>query len=239
MNSKIVSPQQWLDARLSLLSKEKELTRLQDQLAQQRSQLPWVRVEKPYMFEGVNGKVSLAELFGDKTQLAIWHFMLGPGWKEGCPSCSLLADHLNGLLPHLAARDVQYVAISRAPYAEIAPFKARMQWQFDWVSSYETEFNRDFHVSFTKDELAKGQFYYNYGLDGFPSEEAPGLSAFIKAEDGAVYHTYSTFARGAESLLSLYSLLDMMPKGRNEAGLPWPMAWVRHHDRYGNTAESR
>ena len=239
MNPKIVSPQEWLDARLSLLSKEKELTRLHDQLAQQRTQLPWVRVDKPYTFEGANGKVSLSDLFGDKTQLAVWHFMLGPGWQEGCPSCSLLADHMNGVLPHLAARDVQYVAISRAPYAEIAPFKARMGWQFDWVSSHETEFNRDFHVSFTKDELAKGQFYYNYGLDGFPSEEAPGLSAFIKAEDGSVYHTYSTYARGAESLLSMYALLDMMPKGRNEAGLPWPMAWVRHHDRYGNTALSR
>jgi len=239
MNPKIVSPREWLDARLSLLSKEKEITRLHDQLAHERAQLPWVLVEKSYTFEGPNGKVSLPELFGDKTQLAVWHFMLGPGWQEGCPSCSLLADHMNGVLPHLAARDVKYIAISRAPYAEIAPFKARMGWEFDWVSSYETEFNRDFHVSFTKDELAKGQFYYNYGLDGFPSEEAPGLSAFIKADDGSVYHTYSTFARGAESLLSLYALLDMMPKGRNEAGLPWPMAWVRHHDRYGNTAESR
>jgi predicted dithiol-disulfide oxidoreductase (DUF899 family) len=239
MTSQIVSPQEWLDARLTLLAKEKELTRLHDELAQQRSQLPWVRVDKDYVFDGANGKVSLSQLFGDKTQLAVWHFMLGPGWQEGCPSCSLLADHINGVLPHLAARDVQYVAISRAPYAEIAPFKARMGWQFDWVSANETAFNRDFHVSFSKEELANGQFYYNYGLDGFPSEEAPGLSAFIKHDDGSIYHTYSTYARGAEPLLSLYALLDMMPKGRNEAELPWPMAWVRHHDRYGNPAEIR
>lgn len=239
MNPKIVSSREWLDARLNLLSKEKELTRLRDQLARERNELPWVQVEKNYTFEGAAGKVTLSELFGDKTQLAVWHFMLGPGWQEGCPGCSLVADHVNGVLPHLAARDVQYVAISRAPYAEIAPFKARMGWQFDWVSSYETEFNHDFHVSFTKDELAKGQIYYNYAVDGFPIEEAPGLSAFVKGEDGEVYHTYSTFARGAEPLLSLYALLDMMPKGRNESGLPWPMAWVRHRDRYGNTAQSR
>lgn len=236
MTPKIVSPKEWLDARVSLLAKEKELTRLHDELAQQRKQLPWVRVDKSYTFEGATGKVSLSELFGDKTQLAVWHFMLGPGWREGCPSCSLLADHMNGVLPHLAARDVQYAAISRAPYSEIAPFRARMGWEFNWVSSHDTQFNRDFHVSFTKEELAQGQFYYNYGLDGFPSEEAPGLSVFAKDETGTIYHTYSTFARGAESLLSVYALLDMVPKGRNEAGLPWPMAWVRHHDRYGHTA---
>ena len=239
MTPKIVSPKEWLDARVSLLAKEKELTRLHDELARERKQLPWVRVDKSYTFEGATGKVSLSELFGDKTQLAVWHFMLGPGWREGCPSCSLLADHMNGVLPHLAARDVQYAAISRAPYSEIAPFRARMGWSFNWVSSHDTEFNRDFHVSFTKEEIAQGRFYYNYGLDGFPSEEAPGLSVFAKDETGTIYHTYSTFARGAESLLSMYALLDMVPKGRNEAELPWPMAWVRHHDRYGHTAEVR
>jgi predicted dithiol-disulfide oxidoreductase (DUF899 family) len=235
MNSKIVSPKEWLEARVSLLAKEKQLTHLHDELAEQRMQLPWVRVEQPYEFEGPHGKVSLSELFGDKTQLAVWHFMLGPGWKEGCPSCSLLSDHIDGILPHLSARDIEYVAISRAPYAEIAPFKARMGWNFNWVSSHDTAFNRDFHVSFSKEELANGQFYYNYGLDGFPSEEAPGLSVFVK-QAGEIFHTYSTFARGAESLLSVYALLDMMPKGRNERELPWPMAWVRHHDRYGKTA---
>jgi predicted dithiol-disulfide oxidoreductase (DUF899 family) len=236
MTRKIVSPTEWLDARVKLLEKEKELTRLRDQLARERTELPWVRVEKNYVFEGPNGKVTLADLFAGKSQLAVWHFMLGPGWKEGCPSCSLLQDHIDGVLEHLAARDVEYVAISRAPYAEIAPFKARMGWRFNWVSSYETEFNRDFHVSFTKDELSKGQFYYNYGLNGFPSEEAPGLSVFTRDDTGAIYHTYSTFARGAEPMLGIYAILDMMPKGRNEAGLPWPMAWVRHHDRYGKTS---
>jgi predicted dithiol-disulfide oxidoreductase (DUF899 family) len=236
MTPKIVSPKEWLDARVALLAKEKELTRLHDELAQERKQLPWVRVDKSYTFEGATGKVSLSELFGDKTQLAVWHFMLGPGWREGCPSCSLLADHMNGVLPHLAARDVQYAAISRAPYSEIAPFRSRMGWDFNWVSSHDTEFNRDFHVSFTKEEIAQGRFYYNYGLDGFPSEEAPGLSVFAKDDTGTIYHTYSTFARGAEALLSVYALLDMVPKGRNEAELPWPMAWVRHHDRYGHTA---
>lgn len=236
MTPKIVSPNEWLDARVKLLEREKELTRLRDEVAKERSQLPWVRVEKNYVFEGANGKLTLADLFAGKSQLAVWHFMMGPGWQEGCPSCSLLSDHVDGVLEHLAARDVEYVAISRAPYAEIAPFKARMGWRFNWVSSHATEFNRDFHVSFTPDELAKGQFYYNYGLNGFPREEAPGLSAFFKDDSGAIYHTYSTFARGAESMLSFYAIMDMLPKGRNEAGLPWPMAWVRHRDRYGETA---
>lgn len=235
MTPKIVSPKEWLDARVKLLAREKELTRLQDALAQERKQLPWVRVDKPYVFEGASGKVSLPELFRGKSQLAVWHFMFGPGWKEGCPSCSLLADHMNGALPHLAARDVEYVAISRAPFEELAAFKARMGWAFEWVSSFETDFNRDFDVSFTKEELAQGSRNYNYSTPRFPMEEAPGLSVFVRADDGGVYHTYSTFARGAESLLGVYALLDMLPKGRDEAGLPWPMAWVRHHDRYGRT----
>jgi predicted dithiol-disulfide oxidoreductase (DUF899 family) len=235
MTPKIVSPKEWLDARVQLLAREKELTRLQDALAQERKQLPWVRVDKPYVFESEAGEVSLPELFKGKSQLAVWHFMFGPGWKEGCPSCSMLADHMNGALPHLAARDVEYVAISRAPIAELAAFKARMGWRFEWVSAFDSDFNRDFAVSFTKEELAQGSRHYNYGVPQFPMEEAPGLSVFVRADDGAVYHTYSTFARGAESLLSVYSLLDMLPKGRDEVGLPWPMAWVRHHDRYGRT----
>jgi len=235
---KIVSPGEWLAARVKLLEKEKQLTRLHDELANERRQLPWVRVDKPYTFEGRQGKLSLSELFAGKSQLAVWHFMLGPGWKEGCPSCSMLADHVNGALPHLAARDVEYVAISRAPYAEIAAFQARMGWKFNWVSSHDSDFNRDFRVSFTKEELARGELDYNYGKIVFPSEEAPGLSAFARDADGAIYHTYSTYARGAEPLLSVYALLDMMPKGRDEASLPWPMAWVRHHDRYGQAGET-
>jgi predicted dithiol-disulfide oxidoreductase (DUF899 family) len=235
MNPKIVSPSEWLDARTKLLAKEKELTRLSDQLAKERSELPWVRVEKDYVFEGPTGKQTFSDLFAGKSQLVIYHFMMGPGWKEGCPSCSLLSDHTNGTLEHLAARDVAFTAVSRAPYAEIAPFKARMGWQFDWVSSNASSFNHDFHVYFTKEEVSKGQFYYNYANNGFPSEEAPGISVFAKDESGAIYHTYSSFGRGPESLLGVYQLLDMVPKGRNEAGLPWPMAWVRHHDRYGKT----
>jgi predicted dithiol-disulfide oxidoreductase (DUF899 family) len=233
MNPKIVAPREWLSARLELLAKEKELTRLRDELALQRSQLPWVRVDKDYVFEGAHGPERLSQLFAGKSQLAVWHFMMGPGWKEGCPSCSMVCDHLDGTLEHLAARDVEFIAISRAPYAEIAPFKERMGWRFHWVSSHDTDFNRDFRVSFTKEELAQGKFDYNYGENGFPSEEAPGLSVFIKDDSGAIHHTYSTFARGAEPMLGVYTILDLTPKGRNEAGLPWPMAWVRHHDGYG------
>ena len=235
MNPKIVSPNEWLEARVKLLAKEKEMTRLREELTKARGELPWVRVDKEYVFDGANGKQTLSDLFAGKSQLVVWHFMMGPGWEEGCPSCSMLSDHVDGTLEHLAARDIEYIAISRAPYAEIAPFKARMGWRFNWVSSFETEFNRDFHVSFTKDELAKGQFFYNYGLNGFPSEEAPGLSVFTKDKSGAIYHTYSSFSRGVEPLLGIYTILDLVPKGRNEAGLPWPMAWVRHHDRYGKT----
>jgi predicted dithiol-disulfide oxidoreductase (DUF899 family) len=159
--------------------------------------------------------------------------MLGPGWKEGCPSCSLLADHLDGSSVHLAARDVTLTVISRAPYEEIAPFQQRMGWSFPWVSSHDSDFNRDFHVSFSKEEVASGTFDYNYGKSGFPSEEAPGISVFAKDASGAIFHTYSTYARGGEPLIAAYALLDMVPKGRDEAGLPWPMAWVRHHDKYG------
>jgi predicted dithiol-disulfide oxidoreductase (DUF899 family) len=233
MNPKIVSPNEWLAARTKLLEKEKEVTRLRDALAKERMELPWVRIEKDYVFEGPDGKQAFADLFASKSQLIVYHFMLGPGWKEGCPSCSMLSDHLDGAIEHLAARDVAFTAVSRAPYAEIAPFKARMGWGFPWVSSYESPFNPDFNVSFSKEEVAKGQFLYNYNLKGFPSEEGPGVSVFAKDESGSIYHTYSTFARGAEPLLGVYTLLDMVPKGRDEAGLPWPMSWVRHHDRYG------
>jgi predicted dithiol-disulfide oxidoreductase (DUF899 family) len=232
----IVSPAEWLAARRSLLDKEKDLTRRRDELAAERQALPWVRVDKPYEFEGDGGRRSLAELFDGRSQLVVYHFMLGPGWKEGCPSCSLLADHLDGARVHLAARDVTITLVSRAPYAEIARFRERMGWSLPWVSSHGGDFNRDFHVSFTKDEVAAGSFYYNYEESGFPSEEAPGISVFAKDASGAIFHTYSTYARGGEPLIGAYYLLDMVPKGRDEEGLPWPMAWVRHHDRYGVTA---
>jgi predicted dithiol-disulfide oxidoreductase (DUF899 family) len=233
---KIASRDEWLAARQELLAKEKHLTRLHDELAAERRTLPWVPVEKDYVFDGPSGKQTLSDLFAGRSQLVVYHFMLGPAWKEGCPSCSLLADHLDGALVHLAARDVTLAAVSRAPYAEIAPFKARMGWRFPWVSSFDSEFNRDYHVSFSKEEVATGEFYYNYGMNGFPSEEAPGISVFAKDASGAVFHTYSSYARGGEPFIGAYHFLDMVPKGRDEAGLPWPMAWVRHHDRYGATS---
>lgn len=231
--SKIASPDEWLAARRALLAKEKQLTHLHDELAAERRALPWVPVEKNYVFAGASGEQTLSDLFAGRSQLVVYHFMLGPGWKEGCPSCSLLSDHLDGALVHLAARDVTLTVVSRAPYAEIAPFKARMGWRFPWVSSFDSDFNRDYHVSFSKQEVAAGQFYYNFGPNGFPSEEAPGLSVFAKDASGAVFHTYSSYARGGEPFIGAYQFLDLVPKGRDEAGLPWPMAWVRHHDRYG------
>jgi predicted dithiol-disulfide oxidoreductase (DUF899 family) len=233
---KIASRDEWLAARQALLAKEKQLTRASDELAAERRTLPWVPVEKSYVFEGPSGKQTLSDLFAGRSQLVVYHFMLGPGWKEGCPSCSLLSDHLDGALVHLAARDVTLAVVSRAPYAEIAPFKARMGWRFPWVSSFDSDFNRDYHVSFSKEEVATGEFYYNYGKNGFPSEEAPGISVFAKDTSGAVFHTYSSYARGGESFIGAYQFLDMVPKGRDEAGLPWPMAWVRHHDRYATTS---
>jgi predicted dithiol-disulfide oxidoreductase (DUF899 family) len=233
---KIASRDEWLAARHELLAKEKHLTRLRDELAAERRTLPWVPVEKAYAFDGPSAKLTLSDLFAGRSQLVVYHFMLGPGWKEGCPSCSLLSDHLDGAVVHLAARDVALAVVSRAPYAEIAPFKARMGWRFPWVSSFESDFNRDYHVSFSKEEVATGEFYYNYGMNGFPSEEAPGISVFAKDASGAVFHTYSSYARGGEPFIGAYHFLDMVPKGRDEAGLPWPMAWVRHHDRYGTTS---
>lgn len=233
---KIASAEDWLAARQQLLAKEKQLTRLRDQLAEERRALPWVRVGKAYVFDGPSGKQSLSDLFEGRSQLVVYHFMFGPGWSEGCPSCSILCDHLDGSLVHLAARDVTLAVVSRAPYAEIAPFKQRMGWRFHWVSSFGSDFNRDYHVAFSKEELAGGEAYYNYGSQGFPSQEAPGISVFARDASGAVFHTYSSYARGGEPIIGVYHFLDLVPKGRDEAGLPWPMAWVRHHDRYETPA---
>jgi predicted dithiol-disulfide oxidoreductase (DUF899 family) len=229
----IVSPEEWLQARKRLLAKEKEFTRLRDELSRQRRELPWERVEKQYVFEGTDGtRKTLADLFDGRSQLAVYHFMFGPEWAEGCPSCSMAADHFDGSLVHLAQRDVTLVAVSRARPEQIAAFQKRMGWRFPWVSSYGNDFNRDYRVSFTPEEMAQGNAPYNYDHKGFPSDEAPGLSAFVKAEDGEIYHSYSTYARGLEELLGVYTVLDFAPKGRDEDGLPHPMAWVRHHDRY-------
>lgn len=228
----VVSETQWLAHRKELLQKEKEFTRLRDELSRQRRELPWVTVEKNYVFDGPNGKESLADLFDGRSQLIIYHFMLGPGWAEGCPSCSFEADHFNSFIVHLNARDVSMAAISRAAFGEIQKFKQRMGWSFKWLSSYGNDFNRDYHVSFTPEEMANGEVYYNYTTQKFPSEEAPGLSVFYKDAEGEIFHTYSTYGRGLDLLLGAYNFLDMTPKGRDEEGLAFTMSWVRHHDKY-------
>jgi len=233
--NKVVSPQEWIMARKELLAKEKELTRLRDELSRRRRELPWEKVEKQYVFEGPNGRETLADLFDGRSQLIIYHFMFGPDWKEGCPSCSLIADHLGGSVVHLAQRDVTLLAVSRARLPQIQEFQQRMGWRFKWVSSNENDFNRDYRVTFTKDEMAQGKVEYNYGLHDYPNEEAHGVSVFYKDANGDIFHTYSTYGRGPEEMLGIYTYLDWTPKGRDEEGLPYPMAWVRHHDRYEKT----
>jgi predicted dithiol-disulfide oxidoreductase (DUF899 family) len=230
--AKTVSRQEWLEARLRLLAREKELTRELDAVAAERRRLPWVRIDKEYRFESKEGAKSLADLFAGRSQLIVYHFMFAPEWSEGCPSCSFLMDHVGGALVHLAQRDVSFAAVSRAPFSKIEAFRQRMEWRFPWVSSENSDFNYDFHVSFTPEEKVAGKIEYNYTLMDFPSIEAPGFSVFYKDQDGTIFHTYSTFARGTEELLTTYKFLDLVPKGRNEDDLPFTMSWVRHHDRY-------
>jgi predicted dithiol-disulfide oxidoreductase (DUF899 family) len=230
---KAASHSEWLEARKKFLAKEKEFTRLRDELSRQRRDLPWEKVEKQYLFDGPKGKETLVDLFDGRRQLIVYHFMLGPGWKEGCPSCSYLADHFDGPTIHLANRDVTLAVVSRAPFNEIEAFKRRMVWRFHWVSSFDSDFNYDYHVSFTAEERANGKVHYNYDLVEFPSEEGPGLSVFFKDDSGAVYNTYSSYARGLDILVGAYNFLDFAPKGRDEEGLAHTMAWVRHHDKYG------
>src|SRR6202789_1429087 len=206
-NPKIVSREEWLAARRNLLAKEKRLTRERDALAAERRQLPWVRVEKKYVFDSPAGKKTLADLFEGRGQLIVYHFMFGPDWKEGCPSCSFLMDHTDGTLVHLAQRDVSFLAVSRAPIPKIEEFKKRMGWHFNWVSSFANDFNRDFHVHFTKEELAKGKVEYNFSMTEFPSEEAPGISVFYKNKNGDIFHTYSCYARGTEVGVGTYAYL--------------------------------
>jgi len=228
----VVSDAEWTEQRLALLAREKELTRLQDELAAARRALPWRRITKDYVFDTAAGPRSLPELFGGKSQLIVQHFMLGPGWEQGCPSCSYMADHTDGMAVHLAARGIRFVAVSRAPLAQIQRFRTRMGWGFDWVSSHGSDFNFDFGVSFTPEALATGQVTYNYRRAYFASEEAPGISVFSRDDAGAVFHTYSTFGRGVEVMMGTYRLLDLAPRGRDERDVPYKMEWVRHHDRY-------
>ena len=227
---KVVSQKEWLEARRAFLEKEKALTHQKDALAKERMQLPWVKVEKDYAFDTPEGKKKLADLFGDKSQLLIYHFMLGPAWEAGCPSCSMGADTMNANYVHLTQRDVAFAMVSHAPMKEIADFNKRMGWCMPWVSAYGSDFNFDFGVSIAKEKL--NEKWYNFGTMSHSSEEGPGFSAFYKDTDGTIYHTYSAYARGLENILGVYTMLDIVPKGRDEEGLPWPMAWVKHHDRY-------
>jgi len=233
-NAKVVSRSEWLTARKEHLKNEKEFTRLRDELSRQRRALPWEAVEKQYFFDGPNGRVSLAELFEMRSQLIVYHFMFAPGWEQGCPSCSFVSDHFDGAAIHLANRDVSFAVVSRATYPEIAAFKLRMGWRFNWVSSFRSDFNYDYHVSFTPEQKATGKVYYNYADTTFPSEEGPGLSVFAKDANGDIFHTYSSFGRGLDIFVGAYNFLDVAPKGRDEDSLAFSMAWVRHHDKYAD-----
>jgi predicted dithiol-disulfide oxidoreductase (DUF899 family) len=229
--AKVVSRDEWLIARKDLLTREKELTRLRDEVSRHRRELPWVKTEKEYVFEGPDGKEALADLFEGRSQLIVYHFMLGPGWEEGCKSCSYLADHFDGANWHLPHRDVTFVVVSRAALSKLEAYKKRMGWRFKWLSSYGNDFNFDYHVSFTEEEEKKGKVYYNYATQEFVSDELPGLSVFYKDENGNVFHTYSAYARGLDILVGTYNFLDLVPKGRDE-NPGSTMDWVRRHDEY-------
>jgi predicted dithiol-disulfide oxidoreductase (DUF899 family) len=233
VSPRVVSRAEWLEQRKALLAKEKEYTRLGDRLSAEKRHLPWVKVDKDYVFDGPNGKETLASLFGNKTQLLVYHFMFGPDWEQGCPTCSLVGDNIDPNIIHLEHRDIALTVVSRAPLAKIEAFKNRMGWRFHWVSSFANDFNHDYGVSFTPEEIEKGKFY-NYGTSNFPSEEAAGISVFTKDSAGTIFHSYSSYARGGEFLIGAYNYIDLVPKGRDEDGLPFTMAWVRHHDRYEN-----
>ena len=227
----VVSHEQWLAARTAFLAKEKEFTRARDELSRERRELPWEAVTKEYVFEGPNGRETLAELFEGRSQLVVYHFMFGPDWEAGCPSCSFWADNFNDVIVHLNHRDVTMVAVSRAPYSKLAAYKRRMGWTFKWVSSAETDFNFDFQASFTPDEKARKRALYNFTMQDPHSTEREGVSVFYKDPTGRVFHTYSTYARGIDLLNTAYNYLDLVPKGRDEGGRS--QFWVRRHDEYG------
>ena len=232
MMNPIVSHEEWLKARLELLTAEKEFTRQRDALTQRRMALPWERVEKSYQFEGPHGTLSLTDLFDGRSQLIVYHFMLAPDWEEGCKSCSFWADNFNGIPIHLNQRDVTFTVISRAPFAKIIAYKKRMDWSFPWVSSYGSDFNFDYRVSFTPEEITPGKAYYNYTIQPNTSSEKEGVSVFYKNEKGEIFHTYSCYARGIDMLNAAYQFLDLAPKGRDEDKFKYPMEWVRRHDQY-------
>jgi predicted dithiol-disulfide oxidoreductase (DUF899 family) len=239
MPQQIVTKDQWIAARTRLLSREKELTRMRDEIATERRAMPWVQLDKTYAFEGPNGKETLSDLFAGRSQLVIRHFMFGPDWSEGCVGCSFWADHLDGALPHLESHDVTVVVVSRAPFSQIDAFRRRMGWKFKWVSSFGSDFNYDYGVSFTPEQLAAGCQTYNYQLTDRVGEEMPGLSVFHKNDEGRIAHTYSSYARGNEGFLGTYTILDLTPNGRNENGPGHNLTdWVRHHDRYGDRSKA-
>ncbi|HEY3599424.1 MAG TPA: thioredoxin family protein [Paraburkholderia sp.] len=227
---KIVSQQEWLAAHRAHVAEEKALTRARDALSSKRRELPWVKVDKTYTFDTPHGRRTLGELFDGRSQLIVYHFMMGPDWEQGCPGCSLISDHVDGALVHLAHRDVTYVAVSRAPLAKIEAFRQRMGWQFHWVSSNGSDFNYDYYVSFTPEQQREGKVFYNFETVDFECDELPGLSVFFKDEAGDIFHTYSAYGRGGEPLIGTYTYLDLTPKGRDEKRNM--MEWLRHHDRY-------
>jgi predicted dithiol-disulfide oxidoreductase (DUF899 family) len=229
---KVLSHDAWVEARKRLLAKEKEFTRLRDAIGKERRELPWEKVEKNYVFDGPAGKETLADLFEGRSQLIVYHFMYGPGWDEGCKACSLMADHFNPAIVHLNHRDVTMVAVSHAAMPKLAAFKKRMGWTFKWVSSGGGDFNRDFQVSFTQAEIDRGDVYYNYREQEFPSTEAPGASVFYKNSNGDIFHTYSVYQRGLDMFITAYHYLDIVPRGRDEDGLAYTMEWVRLRDAY-------
>ena len=233
---KVVSEKEWLTARKSLLVKEKKFSRLRDELNQQRRKLPWVKVDKNYVFDGPQGKQTLADLFCGKSQLIVYHFMFGPGWKEGCPHCSFWADHFDSVNHHLGQRDTTLVVVSQAPLKEIEPFKKRMGWRFKWVSSFKTNFNFDFNVSFTPEQIKSGAVFYNYEKTETDMEELQGVSAFYKDKRGDIYHTYSSYARGIDLLNTTYNCLDLTAKGRDE-NPEHSQDWVRYHDKYKGSSQ--
>jgi predicted dithiol-disulfide oxidoreductase (DUF899 family) len=235
---KIVSRQEWIEARKTHLAHEKEFTRARERLSEERRALPWVKVDEPYLFDAADGKKTLADLFKGKNQLVVQHFMFAPDWNEGCKSCSFWADGFERMIPHLAARDTALVAVSRAPLSKLLAFRSRMGWTFDWVSSAASDFNYDYAVSFTPEDLKSDRRIYNFGTTDFSVEEAPGISVFYRNEAGDIFHTYSCFSRGLDMMNAAYHYLDLTPLGRHEEGLPYPMDWVRLRDQYRPAAAS-
>lgn len=228
----IVSRKDWTAARIAHLAEEKTFTHARAALAAKRRELPWVEIDEDYVFEGANGSTKMSDLFDGKSQLIIYHFMYGDDWPEGCPSCSFWADNFDGIAPHLQARDASFAVISHAPYEQLAAYQKRMGWGFNWFSSNGNSFNSDYNVSFSDAEFDGGSAIYNYKKSTFPSKEAPGISVFVKDDNGNIYHTYSTYARGLDMLNGAYHYMDLLPKGRDEDALDYPQAWIKRHDQY-------